>query len=423
MHRNETPDRHRRSASPASAGDVIVTCESSSEPQTESAKNSAVGGVLCSSCSHPINSDSAANGQCPFCLMWLARGGLEQCPDDSMSTEHCSGPASGLAVSGFDKPAAQQPDQDLEWLQDSLRQYEDFTFVGRGGVARVYRARERGGGRDVAIKLLVNPTAESGAVSDRFRFEAEILRKLRHPAIVTAFDFGESDGRLYLVMEYLSGITLRRLIAANQLSPKQSIVIAHEICGALQYAHSQDIVHRDIKPDNIIVAEHGNEFGSRVVSRTDSRNSLVKLTDFGLARQCEAASDAARFTQSGHILGTPYYMAPEQRYNAQQVDHRVDIYAVGVLLYEMLTGTLPVVMSDPPSQLTEVDEGIDEIVFQCLATDPEYRIQTVEELSNQLESVLVSSPVSERDRNGHRPLSRTAATALTILLTANCLPL
>src|SRR5262249_12915893 len=190
-----------------------------------------------------------------------------------------------------------------------------------------------------------------------FTREARALARLDHPGIVAVHDFGQSDGMYYLVMQFVDGVNLRQILRAGQLRPAEALRIVPQVCEALQYAHDQGVGHRDVKPENILLDRRGQ----------------VKIADFGLAKLLDRQPADALLTGSGQVMGTPHYMAPEQTERPLAVDHRADIYSLGVVFYEMLTGELPLGRFAPPSQRVQVDVRLDEVVLRALAKEPERR--------------------------------------------------
>jgi serine/threonine protein kinase len=213
-----------------------------------------------------------------------------------------------------------------------LPQFEILQLLGRGGMGVVYKARQIELDRIVALKILPPGEFDSPKFVERFRREARSLAKLSHPNIVGVYDFGQSEGLFYFVMEFVDGLNLRQMILDHRLSPTNALAIVPRICDALQYAHEEGVVHRDIKPENILIDKRGR----------------VKIADFGLAKLLGREEIDSRLTVSGVTLGTPRYMAPEQVEQPQNVDHRADIYSLGVVFYEMLTGELPMGRFAPP---------------------------------------------------------------------------
>ncbi|MGZ9226345.1 MAG: serine/threonine-protein kinase, partial [Anaerolineales bacterium] len=205
----------------------------------------------------------------------------------------------------------------------TLGPYRIINQIGKGGMATVYKAYQPSVDRYVALKVLPSQLAESKEFATRFQQEARIIAKLEHPHILPVFDYGESDGIAYLVMRYLEAGTLKEKMEAGRPLPLNEIDrIFNQLTDALTYAHSHGIVHRDLKPANALIDSYGNIF----------------LTDFGIAKLLESASP--RLTQTDAIMGTPAYISPEQA-QGQPVDQRSDIYSLGIILYEMVTGRVP----------------------------------------------------------------------------------
>jgi hypothetical protein len=271
-----------------------------------------------------------------------------------------------------------------EELQALLPKYEVDSLIGCGGMGAVYRGRQRALERDVAIKILppgVETTDASFGV--RFRQEALAMAKLNYPGIVAVYDFGQAaDGMRYIVMEYVDGIDVAQMLAKKgRLPSKDAMAITAHVCDALKYAHARGIIHRDIKPANIMVGYNG----------------AVKVTDFGLARI--NLGEQSSFTQSGMAMGTMHYIAPESLILGTSVDHRVDIYALGVMLYQMLTGELPQGMFDLPShKIPGLDPRYDQIITRTLQNNRDERYPGVEDLRHDLDAIL-TKPVTQVDPN------------------------
>jgi hypothetical protein len=247
--------------------------------------------------------------------------------------------------------------------------YEILEVIGRGGMGVVYRARQPGLDRQVALKILSPRLAADREFVERFEREAKALARLSHPSIVAVHDCGVEAGTPYLSMELVDGESLRRILADRGLTPARALRIVPQLCDALEYAHSQGVVHRDIKPENILIDGRGR----------------VKIADFGLAMIIGAGSP--RLTQTHAVMGTPHYMAPEQVENPKTVDHRADIYSMGVVLYEMLTGELPIGAFAKPSEKAEVHRRLDEIILRALAKEPDRRYQKASQLKLDVTSV------------------------------------
>ncbi len=283
------------------------------------------------------------------------------------------------------KPVAFVPPK-IEELTVKFPQLEILEFIGQGGMGAVYKARQKQLDRVVALKILPPQAAGGPGFAERFAREARALAKLNHPHIVTLYEFGQADGLFYFLMEFVDGTNLRRVLNAGRIVPKEALAIVPQICEALQFAHENGIVHRDIKPENILL----------------SRSGQVKIADFGVAKiiaegLTEAAGTVAapsgELTEAGSTLGTPQYMAPEQIKNSAEVDHRADIYSLGVVFYQMLTGELPQGKIEPPSKKVQVDVRLDEVVLRALEKKPELRYQDVNVLKTQVETIAQTPPV------------------------------
>ncbi len=267
--------------------------------------------------------------------------------------------------------------------------YRVVRKLGTGGMANVYLAEDQELGRRVAIKMLDDRHSQDDQFVERFRREAKNAAGLSHPNIVAIYDRGEAEGTYYIAMEYLEGRTLKELIVTRGPTPVPvAIDYTRQILAGLAFAHKNGIVHRDIKPHNIIVGPDGR----------------VKVTDFGIAR-----SGASQMTEAGSIIGTAQYLSPEQARGAP-VDQRSDLYSVGIVLYEMLTGTVPftgdtpleIAMKhlsatpDPPSaRRPEILRDLDYVILRALAKDPDDRYANAEEMDADLARVLRGAGVSE----------------------------
>ncbi|MGB0588832.1 MAG: serine/threonine-protein kinase [Myxococcota bacterium] len=265
--------------------------------------------------------------------------------------------------------------------------------VGEGGMGAVYRARQKGMDRDVAVKVLLGDLARNETVVKRFHLEALAVSKLRHPNTIQIFDFGESDdGLLYIAMEFLEGKSLHQVLQEERvLSARRAIKIAQQMAKSLREAHAKGIVHRDLKPDNIFLCTVGEEM------------DYVKVLDFGVAKLRDG-EDGKDLTKTGTIFGTPKYMSPEQA-SAGIVDARSDLYAIGVILYEMLTGRAPFMadnslgiliqhIQEPVPAFEQVQpdlvypDHVMSLVYRLLAKKAEQRPQTAEALIRECATVL-----------------------------------
>jgi beta-lactam-binding protein with PASTA domain len=288
--------------------------------------------------------------------------------------------------------------------------YRIMRKLGAGGMANVYLAEDQELGRRVAIKILNDRHAGDDQFIERFRREAKNAAGLSHPNIVSIYDRGEAEGTYYIAMEYLDGRTLKELIVGRGPAPiKTTIEYARQVLAAIGHAHRNGIVHRDIKPHNVVVDPDGR----------------LKVTDFGIAR-----SGASQMTEVGSIIGTAQYLSPEQAKGAP-VDQRSDLYSVGIVLYEMLTGKVPFsgdtpleiamkhlsAIPEPPSKLRpEIPDDLDLIVLRALAKDPEERYQSAEEMASDLSRVARGLGVSDETADAATAvLSGSGATAETIV--------
>ena len=311
---------------------------------------------ICQHCGKPLGA-KAVQGLCPECFMKVGLG---------------TGTANHSAEDSPPKPKANRfipptPEQ----LATKFPQLEILGLIGQGGTGAVYRARQRQLDRLIAMKILPAEVSQDPAFAERFMREARALARLNHPNIVAVHDFGQADGFYYFLMEFIDGATLRQVLAEGKLAPREALAIVPQVCEGLQYAHDQGVVHRDIKPENILLDKTGR----------------VKIADFGLARLVGTDPGTRRLTQPREVMGTPHYMAPEQVEKPQFVDHRADIYSLGVVFYEMLTGELPLGRFAAPSQKVQVDVRLDEVVLRALEKEPERRYQQASQVKTDVESV------------------------------------
>ena len=307
---------------------------------------------------------NAPEGLCPRCLMKCAQQETEQ-----------AGNAESEAVSDVPTsttpPGRFVPPEPAE-LAQQFPQLEILELLGQGGMGAVYKARQKQLDRLIALKILPPQVARTEAFAERFTREARSLARLNHPRIVSVYDFGHTeDGLYYFIMEFIDGTDLRHVIQAGELSAAESLAIVPQICEALQFAHEEGIVHRDIKPENILLDKKGR----------------VKIADFGLAKLLDHPASLYTLTGTGQRMGTPHYMAPEQIEHPGQVDHRADIYSLGVVFYEMLTGELPLGRFPLPSRKVHIDVRLDEVVLKTLEKEPELRYQQASEVKIDVETI------------------------------------
>ncbi len=306
----------------------------------------------CPQCHTPLPPDAPA-GLCPACLL---RRGLQTNTLQSLTA-------------AWTPPT---PDQ----LAPLFPELEILTLLGRGGMGAVYKARQKSLDRLVALKILPPQLAADPTFADRFTAEAHALAKLNHPHIVAIHDFGKrtaqpADPPLYFfLMDFIDGPTLRQLLAAGPIPPQQALAIVPPICDALQFAHDHGIVHRDIKPENILLTKSGQ----------------IKIADFGLATLTQPSALSPQHS----LAGTPGYIAPEQSTPAAAAppDHLADIYALGVVLYQLLTGEMP--PTPLPTRKITLDVRLDDILLRALDADPTRRYQHATEIKTAIETVLHS---------------------------------
>ena len=308
--------------------------------------------------------------------------------------------------------------------------YELEELVGTGGMSSVYRARDRLLERHVAIKILHEHYSRDSDYVERFRREARAAAKLSHPNIVTVIDRGEADGRQYIVFEYVDGQNLKELVQSRgRLPVRNALELGIEIGRALAFAHAQGLVHRDVKPQNVLLG--GGD---------------VKVTDFGIARSLDVN---VGLTQTGAVLGTSEYISPEQA-TGREVDERTDVYSLGVVIYELLAGTPPysgdsfvaVAMkhvSDPVPSIAQarpdVPLRVDAALRRAMAKDPDDRFQSMDDLVVELESCLIAlaepdaehtvmdappvpAPAPSRRPESRRRRRRRSRTPLVLILVA-----
>jgi serine/threonine protein kinase len=337
---------------------------------------------LCPTCSAAIPADSPL-GMCPQCML-----------------------ADGVGESDVGvKPAGDgtEAPPSAEEIRPLFPHLQIVRMIGQGGMGAVYEARQRGLGRTVALKLLWAPKRFDAAFEQRFAREGQALAQLSHDNIVTVHDAGKSGPYYWLVMEYVDGANLRELLQRGRLLPAQALPMVTQICSALEYAHQQGIVHRDIKPENILIGVDGR----------------LKVADFGLAKMLANDRIEPKLTQSFLQLGTPHYMAPEQLETPKDVDHRADIYSLGVVLYELLTGELPLGKFELPSRVVDVDPRFDGVVSKAMQKLPSRRYQAISDVQRAVQGIVESKGVARSTRTTSS--SRSAAQwpvqiALTVLV-------
>lgn len=285
-------------------------------------------------------------------------------------------------------PPAEQPakTQSAEKDADELKpgemvdKYRIEKMLGRGGMATVYKATDMQKQRVIALKVLKKKFSSSLKALARFDREFLALESLNHPNIVRVLDKGVEGGVNYFVMEYVDGASLSRILRHRNLNLSTKAQILLHVAAALSYAHTRGIVHRDVKPDNVLI----------------TRTGKAKLADFGIAQITRSQLPLTSITVTSSFMGTADYMAPEQRVDAKSVDHRADIFAFGVMLYETFTGKLPLGNFPLPSHLnSELSKRMDGIIMRALQQDPEDRYQTITELAEDLQRETQSTGLSD----------------------------
>jgi serine/threonine-protein kinase len=272
----------------------------------------------------------------------------------------------------------------------TLGSYRIIEQIGMGGMATVYKAYDPDTDRYVAVKVLPQHYSQDAKFVERFRREAKAIARLEHPYILPIFAYGEQEGTAYLVMRYMESGTLTDRLKQGQLPLDEASRLFEQIAGALDYAHQNGVIHRDIKPSNVLVDAQGNAF----------------LTDLGIAKMVEEVSD---LTGTGIALGTPQYMSPEQCRGVKDLTAASDIYSLGIMLYQMLTGRVPfqaetpiaiihMHLSDPlpPPRAVRPDlpEGVERVVLKALTKEPEHRFESAAAMGDAMARAVAGAPVA-----------------------------
>jgi tRNA A-37 threonylcarbamoyl transferase component Bud32 len=284
-------------------------------------------------------------------------------------------------------------------LEPLLPQFDVLELLGQGGMGAVYRARQRKLDREVALKILPAELGQDATFSERFAREAKAIARLNHPGVVGIHDYGEAGPYHYLVLELVEGANLRELAAGEPIGVAEALRLLRELCAAVDYAHRQDVIHRDLKPENVLVDGEGR----------------VRVVDFGLAKVADAARHSLLPSLTGTrvAVGTPHYMAPEQLEGIGVIDAQADVYSLGVLAYELLTGRLPLGRFPAPSEeVPGLDPAIDAVVMEALDRDPARRPQGVAALLERLEGAKAEAPARPRRRRDSGATARPASSAV-----------
>ncbi|MBL9176471.1 MAG: protein kinase [Verrucomicrobiaceae bacterium] len=272
------------------------------------------------------------------------------------------------------KPTTGWQPPSLEEMQAMLPQYQFEKLLGRGGMGAVYKAQQVSLDRPVAIKVLPSDLIDNADANflERFKNEARTMARLNHPSIVNVYDFGETQaGLLYFVMEFIDGTDVLQMIASQGRLPEEyALSITAHVCDALAYAHKNGVIHRDIKPANILINMEG----------------AVKVADFGLAKANDPGQSG--ITKTNMAMGTPDFVAPEAFVPGVPLDGRADLYAIGVMLYQMLTGEIPRGIWTMPGMKVGTDPRFDAIIGKAMQTDREVRYQTAADLRRDLDTIL-----------------------------------
>jgi len=329
-----------------------------------------------------------------------------KCPkcqyDNPDNTVYCGKCAASLPSPGQAEvtKTIEAPKEELTRGTTFANRYEIIEELGKGGMGKVYRVEDTELKQEIALKLIKPEISADKKTIERFRNELKIARNIRHKNVCGMYDLGEKEGAYFITMEYIRGEDLKNLIRKiGQLSAGQAITITKQVCDGLSEAHRLDVVHRDLKPQNIMIDTNGD----------------ARIMDFGIARSLEAKG----ITGAGVMIGTPEYMSPEQ-VEGKDVDQRSDIYSLGIILYEMATGRVPFegdtpftvgvkhkseIPKDPKELNTQIPEDLNSVIMRCLEKDKEKRYQNVEEVRSELANIEKGIPTTERTTPERKPLT------------------
>jgi len=291
-----------------------------------------------------------------------------------MTASDTGGPSEAPQPKGFRSLGANYQPPSLAEVQALVPRDEVIEFIGHGGMGTYYRARQERLDRLAAIKVLLVDRESDGALIEDFKREARSMARLIHPNIIKIFDFGEADSKLFLIMEHVPGDTLELLIQQRGFALRDVVVMLSQVCDALEYAHEQGMIHRDLRLGNTMLDDKGH----------------IKVGDFGMARLIGEELFRRNLIEENQAMGTMDYVAPEQFVEGVEVDHRADIYSLGVMLYKLTTRTLPEGSFVPPSHFVpDLNPRVDEIVIRCMRSTPGKRYQSLDEFRADLCSLVL----------------------------------
>jgi len=266
--------------------------------------------------------------------------------------------------------------------------YEVLNKIGQGGMATVYKGRQISLNRPIAIKVLSKRLTENKQIVERFNQEALIIARLAHPNIIHIIDRGVVNGMYYFVMDFVKGTDFSKLIKIESFDANKNLDVIIQVCKALSFAHKNGIIHRDIKPANILINNEGDAL----------------VSDFGIAQLFDKSNDGQQLTSDGTVMGTIAYMSPEQKISSKNVTSASDIYSLGVVIYEMFTGTTPLGRFKLPSEInSSISKQLENTMLKCLETKPEDRFRLADDLKDQLLENLQGAHIekTQKDRALH----------------------
>lgn len=326
----------------------------------------------CPGCQSPMEETLLINGLCPACVARSMQSGILDLLEE---------------VAPLEKEAVSM----------EIEGYEVGDLIGGGGMGEVYRARRITDGRQVAVKVVAGRFTRDPEVTARFENEVSAMAQLDHSNVVRIIDQGVTrDGRHCLVSEFIDGCDLRRLLKAQRPDTARALEIFDKVCAGIAHAHDCGIVHRDIKPANILIGGDGT----------------VKVADFGLAKTLVEETHLYGFTQTTDTFGSPYYIVPEVTRRAGAADRRADVYALGVLLYELLSGAVPMGSFTPLSERTGLDRRLDAIIGRALADDPRKRMDSVRDMASEVREIATTHATRQK----RSKMTHLLASTLVVLL-------